>query len=157
MKWNNTFILNLRKLRNDDYEVTGCKWYKIKNGTEELIGTDYTYSAGPRSTDLLETDVVYFFVLSTSNYGDLRSTDKVISNLRSAIALMAYPNPVQTGSMLTIEGVTEGSPIEVYNQIGACVIRTIATGNPVTLTLNVPAGLYLIRTNNGEIKIVVNN
>jgi len=59
--------------------------------------------------------------------------------------------------MLTIEGVERGSPVQVFNQIGTCVSNTIATGETVMLNLQVPAGLYVIRTTNGEIKIIVNN
>jgi hypothetical protein len=84
----------------------------------------------------------------------LASTEKVIS---AAKALLAYPNPVMTNGSIIIEGVTEGSLIEVYSQSGASVVKTIATGSPVMLTLNVAPGLYIIRTEIGEIKVVVNN
>jgi len=67
----------------------------------------------------------------------------------------AYPNPVVSGKEITIEGIDEGNPIRVYNQAGVCVSNTIASGDPTTLVLQVPAGLYLIHTNNGDIKIVV--
>jgi hypothetical protein len=59
--------------------------------------------------------------------------------------------------LLTIEGVAEGSPVEVYNRNGMRVGYSIASGSTVTLTLHVPAGVYVVRTNNGEIKIVIEN
>jgi hypothetical protein len=37
------------------------------------------------------------------------------------------------------------------------VLQTIATGNIVKITLNVPSGLYVVRTVNGEIKLVIEN
>jgi len=86
----------------------------------------------------------------------VRSTDYVHKH-KSSTALLAYPNPVVSGSMLTIEGVAEGSAIQVFNQTGLRVSHTVANGEPATLTLNVPAGLYVIRTTNGEVKIIVNN
>ena len=72
-------------------------------------------------------------------------------------SLSAYPNPVQSGMLLTVEGVTKGSPVQIFNQSGTRVLHTIATGETVTLTLQVPAGFYVIRTTNGEVKIIVNN
>jgi hypothetical protein len=120
-----------------------------------LIGTGYTYSAGPRSTALLEIGATYHFVLTTSNHGELRSTNKVFDKLGSS--LLAYPNPVRAGNVITIEGVDEGSVIEVYSQNGVRVSNTIANGTPAMLNLNVPSGIYVIRTKNGEVKVVVNN
>jgi len=73
----------------------------------------------------------------------------------SASSVLAYPNPLQSGAMLTVKGIEEGSPIQVFNQVGTCVSNTIATGETVTLTLQVPSGLYVIRTTNGEVKVIV--
>jgi len=155
-KWNNTFMLNIRKLTDDGYIVTHCEWFKTTSTNVTDLGTGLIYSVGPQRTDVLEAGATYYFVISTGNRGELRSTNKVIGSQHGAV-MLAYPNPVQAGNTLTIEGVTEGSPIQVYNPIGVCVSHTIATGSPVTLTLQVPAGLYVIRTNNGEIKIVITN
>ena len=152
-KWNNTFLLNLNRLKTDGYEITGCTWYK----NNIIIGEGLSYSAGPGKEAQLEAGVSYFFVLSTGNHEDLRSTDKIINNLKTAVTILVYPNPVQSGSMLTIEGVTEGAPITVYNQSGVCVSHTIATGSPAMIHLQVPAGLYVIRTANGEAKIIIEN
>lgn len=113
------------------------------------IGEDLSYSAGPRSSDQLDTNATYTFELQTIQ-GFKFSTDKRIN-----ILLKAYPNPVSIGRTLYIEGVTQGSHIEVYNTSGLCVYRTIAVDNLTTLTLNLPAGIYLVRTNNGEVKIVI--
>jgi hypothetical protein len=145
-KWNNLFMLNLRQLANDGYTVTSCKWYR--NGT--LIGEDLTYSAGGRSSDRLDSDATYTFELLTVQ-GVKFSTDKRISRPD----LVAYPNPVSLGRTLYIEGVAAGSNIEIYNSGGLRVYRTIAVESPTTLTLNIPIGVYVVRTDNGEVKIVV--
>jgi hypothetical protein len=81
----------------------------------------------------------------------------LVENPISKAVLLAYPNPVSIGSELKIEGVAEGSLIEVYNLSGICVYRTVVTDNPASLILNVPAGVYLVRTNIGEVKVVINN
>jgi len=148
-KWNNTFLLNLKRLKDEGYNVTGCKWFR--NGIQ--IGEGYEYSAGPERGDRLTAGATYHFEISTSNRGNnIRSTDKVIG---VSASLVAYPNPVRSGAMLTIEGAKEGSPVEVYNQNGVRVRNFIAESAAITFTLNVPAGIYIIRTGNGEAKIVI--
>ena len=78
--WNNTFMLHLKKLWQDGYDVIGCKWYK--NGIEELNTRtidEFSYSAGPNFGDMLEYETCYSFRLITSNRGELCSTVKFIS------------------------------------------------------------------------------
>jgi len=71
--------------------------------------------------------------------------------------LRAYPNPLLRGTTLYLDGVVEGSLIEIYNLSGTCVYRTIAVESPASFILNIPAGVYIVRTNSGAIRIVVNN
>ncbi|MCL2291357.1 MAG: T9SS type A sorting domain-containing protein [Bacteroidetes bacterium] len=148
-KWNNTFMLNLKKLEDEGYEVTACKWYK----NDEMIGESFTYSVGNKIADQLEVGAVYTFELYTSSHGMLYSTDKVIEKQKSI--LRAYPNPIPQGSKLTIEGTVQGSLVEVYNLIGACVSRAIATGGVTELTLSIPAGIYIVRSNNEQVKLII--
>jgi hypothetical protein len=68
---------------------------------------------------------------------------------------LVYPNPTQSGNAFTIEGLTENTPIEVFNQAGLCVKRTTATGEKTTLRLELPAGVYIIRNHNKEAKITI--
>ena len=153
-KWNNnTFMLDLNRLQSDGYNVTACIWYK---DGDELIGDGFTYSAGSLSTNRIAAGV-YHFVLTTRNHGNLRSTDKIIGTLQNAtVGLRVFPNPVTLGAVLTIENIAEGSAIEIYNQSGFRVSRTIAVDNPATLNLNnLPAGVYVVRTASGEVKIII--
>jgi len=129
--------------------VTACKWFK--NG--EPIGEGFTYSAGSKITDLLEAGAVYTFELTTSTHGTLYSTDKVIDVQKNV--LRVYPNPVPQGNKLTIEGTTQNVPVEVYSLNGVCVSRTIAAGSVTELILAVPAGVYVVRTNNEEVKVII--
>jgi hypothetical protein len=69
--------------------------------------------------------------------------------------LLAYPNPVLSGSQITVEGFSPNNPVYIYNQYGACVGSSIATENNTTLTLNHPPGIYLIRSNNKTTKIII--
>ena len=139
-------MLNLRLLANEGCEVISCKWFK----NSIPIGNDFSYSAGDKSSDRLDANAIYTFELLT-NQGVKYSTNKVISKT----VLLAYPNPVSSGYALKIEGIDTGSPIEVYNLNGICVYRTITVDSPAILILNVPAGVYLVRSNNGELKVVI--
>ena len=163
--WDNTLMLDLKKLAEEGYELTGCKWFK--NGIEEEeTGTvsEYSYSAGSEISSKLEVETCYMFQLITENYGTLCSTQKFIilstitSTKESTVSnLKVYPNPFPSGSRLTIEGVNKDNPIFVYNQAGSCVYSAVATGSDVTITLPVPEGVYLIRIGEKAIKIVVIN
>ena len=81
------------------------------------------------------------------------STERIYGNESESV--VAYPNPVATGNILTIEGVQPGSPVQVINQKGVLILNTIATDQSTKLTLHVPPGLYIVRTNLGDVKIVV--
>jgi hypothetical protein len=157
--WDNTFLLNLLLLREDGYEYTGCKWFK--NGIE-LKEThtinEFSYSAGPNDGDLLELAPTYYmFQLITNNFGTLCSSKKLLTEYQfeGSGNLLAYPNPVLSGIPFTIEGVSKENQIYVYNCFGACVYNTVATEKEVKLSLSLSAGIYLIRSNNKRVKIVV--
>jgi hypothetical protein len=155
--WNNTFMLNMKKLEEDGYIVTGCKWFK--NGEEEDVRTinEFSYSAGENAKDLLELKTPYMFRLETDNYGDLCSTIKIIAdyNFSAYNNLTIYPNPVTSGVPFTVDGVIEGDLVQIYNQYGICVSSDIATGNSITFTLHIQPGIYLIRTDDKQGKIAV--
>jgi hypothetical protein len=157
--WDNTFLLNLRRLREEGYEVIGCQWFK--NGTElKETNTinEFSYSAGPNDGDLLELSPTYYmFRLLTKNFGPLCSTKKTLTEYHfdGTGNLLVHPNPVSSGVPFTIEGVSKDSPIYVYNHFGACVYSTVATEKVVRITLNLLSGIYLIRSGNKVIKIVV--
>ena len=144
-------MLNLKKLRDDGYLVTDCKWFK----NNELIGEGFSYSAGSNINDKLEAGAVYFFQITTNKDEEFSSTDKIIADKQPS-SLKAYPNPVPQGSKLIVEGTTQGAIIEVFNYMGWCVSRTIATDFATELTLSLPAGVYIVRSNNEAVKIVIN-
>jgi hypothetical protein len=158
--WNNTFTLNLKMLAEKGYEVTGCKWFKdgIEVKDTRTI-SEYTYSAGPNASDLLEA-ATYMFQLTTKNHGVLCSSDKTITNVPHNAnpdnkSLFVYPNPMRSGAPLTIEGVIKEDVIYLYNQYGACVGSAVAGDKITTLTLHLPAGIYWIRGNGKSVKVVI--
>jgi hypothetical protein len=160
--WDNTFLLNLNKLAAKGYEITGCKWFK--NGKEEILTNtidQFSYSAGPRETDLLELAPTYYMFQLTNKDGTLMySTKKLLTDYKfehdpPEYKLMVYPNPVLSGNSFIIEGVTKDMPIEVYNQYGVCVSKTHARNDMETLVLNLPAGIYIIRNNNNTTRVTI--
>ena len=160
--WHNTFMLNLKRLKEEGYKVVGCEWYKngdLEPDTRTI--DDFSYSAGPKKTDLLEpAPTWYMFKLFTTSHGPLCSTHKMLDDHPFYAApdgdLTIYPNPALSGNSFTVEGVEEGCTVLVYNQYGICVRSVIVTGNPFTLTLdNVQAGTYLIRVDGKQGKVVV--
>jgi hypothetical protein len=151
-------------LTDAGYEITGCKWYK--NGIE-VTGT-YTanvFSFAEPADKLLETAPTYYmFKLVTKNHGELNSTEKIIIKYDKAIScaevgnlgnLLVYPNPVWSGSLLSIEGLAKGSLVYVYNHLGACVHTIIAKDNMITIPINLPQGIYLIRNEEKIGKVMV--
>ena len=159
--WNNTFMLNLKKLREDGFDVINCKWFKngIELKTTNTIN-EFSYSAGPRSTDLLEPSPTYYsFRLFTRNHGELCSTVKKINPSANTPApenkMWAYPNPVMAGMPFTVEGVAQNDEVRVYNQYGSCVHSAIAGGETIILTLNVEAGVYVVKANGKQVKVVI--
>jgi len=163
--WNNTFMLNRKKLAEEDYQVTGCKWFK--NGTEERDTRtidEFSYSAGPNITDLLEPAPTYYmFRLTTKNFGDLCSSNKTLTGYRFDFNtgnqddgnFIVYPNPVVSGSSFTIEGIYEGVLIQIYNLYGFCIKSSIADDISITFTLDLPPGVYVLHVDNKQLKIVV--
>ena len=162
--WDNTFMLNLKKLEEDNYKVTGCTWFKNeKEEKETRTVSEFSYSAGDHVSDRVDVSPAYYmFRLTTENHGDLCSTKKMVISYKfftkSADAgIVVYPNPLPAGSQLYIEDVISGSPVYVYNQAGICVYTSVAGGDKFSLTLPVPAGIYMIRIGDQAVKIVVTN
>ena len=160
--WDNTFMLNLRLLEDEGYNVTDCNWFKngIKETQTNTIDA-FSYSAGPNFTDLLELEPTYYmFQLVTKNGSLLNSTKKMLAewqfhNVPMHSPLFVYPNPVFSNAPFKLEGVTIGYPIEVYNQYGVCVSRTMAKNEIETLSLDLPAGIYIIRNEHKTTRITI--
>jgi len=156
-------MLDRKKLADDGYEVTGCKWFK--DGIEETDTrtiNEFSYSLGPKATDLFDFETAtYKWQIRTKNDGALCSSNKVMDNSESgdnkssANHLTVYPNPVVAGTLLTVTGAENNTPISVYNALGVCVGNYLAKEDITTITLNFPSGVYWIRNENKIVKIVV--
>jgi len=159
--WNNTIMLNLKQLEKYGYKVIGCRWFKNGKVIEDTRTiNEFSYSAGPHISDTLEL-AYYKFELITANRDTLCSTEKLhtggntSSGAKTNHQLWVYPNPVSLGNSFIVEGVRKDSPVHVYNQYGVCVSSTVATGTTITLTLHLPVGVYFIRADHKEGKVVI--
>jgi hypothetical protein len=161
--WDNTFMLDMKRFATEGYELTGCTW--VKNDKIETITNtinEFSYSAGPKSTDLLERAPTWYMFQVNTQLGLLYSTKKVIedyefSHAPAAPGLYVYPNPVVKGCSFRVEGADPGCTIMVYNQYGMLVGSAIAKEEFTVMSLSLPSGMYLIRANNKEAKVVVVN
>jgi hypothetical protein len=165
--WGNTFMLNMAKMEREEFGLTGCIWYK--NGIEDegsrTINFPFSYSADAHNYYMLEcAPTWYMFELETEKYGNLCSTRKLLSDdcrpsdmslPPSSANLVISPNPTSAGSSFTIENVVEGETVQVYNQYGICISSFVATSDVITLTLNVPTGIYLMRCGEKYGKVIV--
>ncbi|MCL2416771.1 MAG: T9SS type A sorting domain-containing protein [Bacteroidales bacterium] len=162
--WDNTFKLNKVRLREDGFDVIGCRWYRNDQLLPVRTVDEFTYSAGPNRSDLLELNARYRFVIRTTVCDSLSSTVKILTSRStppnvwpSSIAkITAYPNPISSGDSLTLVGTTKGSTIQVYNRLGLLMQTVVATDLTTTFSLNLPAGLYSIHVDNQTIQILVN-
>jgi hypothetical protein len=162
--WDNTFMLDLKRFDNEHYTLPGCRWFK--NGKQEIEThtiDEFSYSAGPKITDLLEKSPSWYMFQVTTQHGVLYSTKKEIEDYYFSHApampdgLYVYPNPVIRGSAFRVEGAEAGSTIMVYNQYGLLVGSARAKEGFTTMRLNLPSGIYLIRADDKEAKVVVVN
>jgi hypothetical protein len=157
-------LLNLKKLAEDGFEVTGSLWFK--NGievTDTHTADPFSYAEGDGK--LLENAPTYYmFCLITEKYGELCSTEKIIlkpakahgcPEVENSDNLLAFPNPVWSGNLLTLVGIVKNSPVYVYNHLGICVFSFIATESITTIAFDFPQGIYLLRNGEKMVRVVV--
>jgi hypothetical protein len=182
-KWNVLYILHLRKLQNEDYDPSLCRWYR--DGQVAATGFFYNKGAGNSASDSFLAGETYYFELETPE-GLVRSTEYVVPATTSASgAFRAYPNPVRAGHPLYISsdrnddaasgrsteevlletGVSENDRSQILQQVGDTSVRVYTlegalvrqqplTGNCTEIRLPT-AGLYIVRTSGFAAKIVV--
>ncbi|MDR3218362.1 MAG: T9SS type A sorting domain-containing protein [Dysgonamonadaceae bacterium] len=156
-KWDNTFILNIRKFTEEKFEINACRWYE----DAKALGTGLTYSKGNLKTDVFKPGSVYHFELDTKE-GVVRSSGKVFAAKKSIenSALHIYPNPVTQNQKLTVEideadNYLENTPIRIYSLSGVFVKQLNTTGRLREINLSLPAGAYILKVEDKEMKVIV--
>jgi hypothetical protein len=59
------------------------------------------------------------------------------------------------GIPFTVLGAEKDSPINIYNLYGACVGSVMGTEGITKLSLDLSAGIYFIRSNHKQAKIII--
>ena len=137
-------------------------YMKQDNSDYEMILGRTTATSTPFT--IVEGVNYSFYTIATDHAGN-RENNKTKPDITLSLnnvpfdnkaKLSAYPNPVPQGNKLTIEGTTQGKLVEVYNFMGVCVSRATAPGNVTELMLSLPAGIYMVRSNNESVKVIIN-
>ncbi|CAA9195624.1 hypothetical protein FLA105534_00744 [Flavobacterium bizetiae] len=97
-KFNNVLLINNNPQTNGGYEFVSYQWFK--NG--QLVGTGQYYSAGEDLSNSLDTSAD-FSVKMTTKDGKILQTCSAKITVQKSLTARLYPNPIQTGQVITVE------------------------------------------------------
>lgn len=145
VKWNNTLMTDLKRLRLDGFHVTSYQWYK--DGSALKGATSATYSAGTSKVDWLEKNSTYHLEMLTTQ-GKLHTCAQK-PNLKT-MTLKAYPNPALQGEMVYLDADIDDSllidaSIDVYTLSGNKISSHKVSGRMTELVLPSSQGTYLLK------------
>ena len=120
----------------------------------ELLNTDYTIPTD--ATNLLlyveMPDLLADFYVDRT-FGGIAGKNG--STSLQKIQSGNTPKAWKTGNLLNITGIAEGKTWQLYNLTGILVQQGFATSGITTASFNLPAGVYIIRTENKTVKIIL--
>jgi hypothetical protein len=129
-KWEDVILVD-----NSSFNYIGYQWYKnekkISNATEQFY------------QELGGLNGCYSVELTLANGSKAFSCERCVDKAKKA--LVVYPNPAGQGEQLTVIAPANIINIEIYTMDGRRVINKKATDSTITLTLNLSAGIYLLR------------
>ena len=149
--WNNTLMLNLRKLNEDGYYFSSYQW--SKNGAAIDGANKPTYSVGAKATDKLDSGATYSVQMYAGNQKYFHTNEASVT--LKAQSVKVYPNPATVGEVVTLEAdvdkvYLDGATLEVYNLSGIMVAKQKVTGNTTALNLPSAAGTYIVKLKGAE-------
>ncbi|MDR2836047.1 MAG: hypothetical protein LBV69_07645 [Bacteroidales bacterium] len=150
-KWDNIFILNLRKLEDDNLLPINCKWYE----NDILIGIGMSYSKGNNKVNKFIEGAIYRFDIET-NSGTRISTEKIYI-LENSNLIKIFPNPISENQILTIEyseKISNDETIEIYDELGKMISIKMNT-NKISIPNNFKSGTYIIKIKDNITKLIV--
>ncbi len=157
IKWNNTLMLNVNKLKSFGYEIVGCQWYKA--GILIPGETNYFYSAGSKASDVLSNANTFGVEVTTRDNKKIRSCDDFLTLKSNEVSV--YPNPVQIGVPVNLladidDKLLIGAVIEVCDIAGNVVMTVDVESKLTTLSLPQASGLYILKLKgkDGFVKIL---
>ncbi|MFH6987824.1 T9SS type A sorting domain-containing protein [Flavobacterium collinsii] len=153
-KFNNVLIVNNNPQTNGGYEFVSYQWFK--NG--QLIGTNQYFSAGDDLANKLDLTADYSVKMTTKDGKVLQTCPAKIKTQKS-LEVKLYPNPVETGKMLTVdadlpEGDLENMQISLYSVTGKLLttMKSSTAQTQVQLPPSTESNMVLVVIESGNIK-----
>ncbi|MBF4483580.1 T9SS type A sorting domain-containing protein [Flavobacterium sp. CSZ] len=152
-KFNNVLLINNNPQTNGGYEFVSYQWFK--NG--QLVGTGQYYSAGDDLANSLDTSADYSVKMTTKDGKTLQTCSAKITTQKSLVARL-YPNPIQTGQVITVEAdfpaeELENMQISLYSVSGQ-LIKTLKSST-VRTEVQLPdaeSNMYVVVIETANIK-----
>ncbi|URC11785.1 T9SS type A sorting domain-containing protein [Flavobacterium sp. B183] len=153
-KFNNVLIVNNNPQTNGGYEFVSYQWFK--NG--QVIGTNQYFSAGEAQSNTLDLTADYSVKMTTKDGKVLQTCPSKIKTQKS-LEVKLYPNPVETGKMLTVdadlpEGDLENMQISLYSVTGKLLttMKSSTAQTQVQLPASTESNMVLVVIESGNIK-----
>ncbi|WP_123774144.1 T9SS type A sorting domain-containing protein [[Flexibacter] sp. ATCC 35103] len=152
-KFNNVLLVNNNPKTNGGYEFVAYQWFK--NGL--LVGTGQYYSAGEDLSNTLDTSAD-FSVKMTTKDGKVLSTCSTKISIQKPVSAKLYPNPIQTGKVITVEAdfpeeELENMQISLYSVSGQ-LVKTLKSST-VKTEIQLPdaeSNMYIVVLETANIK-----
>ncbi|MCC9018825.1 MBG domain-containing protein [Flavobacterium lipolyticum] len=153
-KFNNVLIVNNNPQTNGGYEFVSYQWFK--NG--QLIGTGQYFSAGDDLGNKLDLTADYSVKMTTKD-GKVLQTCPSKMKTQKSLEVKLYPNPVETGKMLTVdadlpEGDLENMQISLYSVTGKLLttVKSSTAQTQIQLPPSTESNMVLVVIESGNIK-----
>jgi hypothetical protein len=158
-KWDNTFVLNRDRIRQNQYDYTTpghalngygtdylyCTWYE--NG--ELRDTGNFYTAGNLATQRFNPGSIYTFSLTYADGQVIYSCDYLFQ-YESPYNVLLYPNPVKQNSEIVLDlgavpQFNETVEVEIYTALGQKILGFNTSSRLTNIRMEVPAAGYVMK------------
>ena len=153
-KFNNVLIVNNNPQTNGGYEFVSYQWFK--NG--QVIGTGQYISAGDALSNVLDLNADYYVKMTTKD-GKVLQTCSTKIKMQKTAQIKLYPNPVQTGKMLTVDADLPQSDLDnmqisLYSVSGKLIttVKSSTAQTQVQLPPTTESNMYLVVIESGSIK-----
>ncbi|MTD69259.1 T9SS type A sorting domain-containing protein [Flavobacterium sp. LC2016-13] len=153
-KFNNVLLVNNNPLTNGGYEFVAYQWFK--NGVQ--VGTGQYYTAGNESNNVLDPSALYSVKMTTKDGKVLQTCGGTIS-IQNSFQSKLYPNPIETGKVITVEAdypaeELENMQITLYSVSGQ-LIKTVKSSTVITeiqLPPTTEGNIYLVVLETANVK-----
>ena len=153
-KFNNVLLVNNNPQTNGGYEFVSYQWFK--NG--QLIGTGQYYSAGNDLNSTLDPNAEYSVKMTTKDGKVLQTCGAKITFTNSLQAKL-YPNPIETGKMITIEADfpekdLKDMQISLFSVTGQLIktVKSSSVKTEIQLPPTTEGNMYLVLLEGATIK-----